>query len=664
MNGTAFPFTAIVGQERLKLALVLNVVDPGIGGVLIRGGKGTAKSTAVRALAEVMPPVEVTAGCPFNCGPEEAASCPGRDDHRDGVPERRAARVVTLPVGASEERLVGSLNIEAALSRGRRVVEPGLLAAAHRGVLYIDEVNLLADHLVDALLDAAAMGWNYIERDGISASHPARFVLVGTMNPEEGELRPQLLDRFGLMAEVEAMLEPGLRAEVVRRRIAFDEDPEGFRAAWAREQEAMAARLAAARSAVREVEVPGSLLEAIVAVCAACGAEGMRADLVLYRAARARAALEGRDRASLEDVRAVAPLVLAHRQRRLPFEAPELDEARLDEALRPFEEDDWQGQDGDGGPGDGPRGPGEPDGDGSLAGEHASRPEGETPGQPPPSPAAAPVGREVPLRAPPPPRGWRRRGERTGRQVLAPGRRGRHIGEAAPRGRCTDPDVAATLRKAAVRTAIEGGAFAVTLRDLRSKRRLETFATLVVMVIDASGSMGARRRMEAAKGAVLSLLRDAYRGRDRVALVAFHGREARLLLPPTRSVDHAHRALVEFGTGGRTPLAAGLDEAALVIHRARRREPTLHALVVLVTDGRANAAPAGVDPVRAASASAGVLRGMGVDALVVDTEQGPVRLGIGWVLARELGGEHVQLEELEAGRLGAAVRGRLGGGRR
>lgn len=663
MTGAVFPFTAIVGQEQLKLALLLNVVDPGIGGVLIRGGKGTAKSTAVRGLAEVMPPVEVTAGCPFSCAPAEATACPGRSSHREARPELRPARVVTLPVGASEERLVGSLNIEAALTSGSRVIEPGLLAAAHRGVLYVDEVNLLADHLVDALLDAAAMGRNYIERDGISASHPARFVLVGTMNPEEGELRPQLLDRFGLMAAVDAQLEPALRAEVVRRRIAFDEDPEGFRAAWASEQAAVAGRLAAARAAAPTVDVPGTLLDAIVAVCAACGAEGMRADLVLYRAARARAAWEGRDRATLEDVRVVAPLVLAHRQRRLPFEPPELDMQRIDEALQPFEDDDSPEPPGDDGPGRPPAGPDRTGDGGGMADAPGEQP-GDAPADAQVPPAAAPVGREVPLRAPAPPRARRRRGERAGRRVPASGRRGRHIGDTAVRGRSADIDIAATLRHAAARTAAEGGVFRVATADLRARRRLETFASLVVMVIDASGSMGARRRMEAAKGAVLSLLRDAYRGRDRVALVAFHGQGARVLLAPTRSVDHAHRALAEFGTGGRTPLAAGLEAAALLVHGARRREPGLHALLVLVTDGRANAAPAGLDPVRAAAARAEVLRSMDVDALVVDTEQGPVRLGIARALARQLGGEHVRLEELEAGALRAAVRARLAGAAR
>jgi magnesium chelatase subunit D len=658
MSGEVFPFAAIVGQEQVKLALLLNVIDPGIGGVLIRGGKGTAKSTAVRALARLLPPVEVTEGCPFACAPGERAECPARGAHSEAPVVERAPRLVTLPVGASEERLVGSLDIEAALTRGERVVEPGLLAAAHQGILYVDEVNLLADHLVDALLDAAAMGRNYIERDGVSASHPARFVLVGTMNPEEGELRPQLLDRFGLMVEAEQALPPADRAEVVRRRMAFERDPAGFNRKWEAETAGLAERLRAARAGLPEVEVPEATLEAIVSVCAACEVDGMRADLAMYRAARAHAAWAGRERVTLDDVRAVAPLVLAHRRRRLPFEQPGFDPGQVDAALEPFENDGDADPDDAGPPASPPQGG--PGGGGAEA--HAPDATDDAgPGEGKGSGGAAPVGDPRPLNSAPElcSGGKRARGGSRRRRRGAEDHRGRHVGSMAATRAGGDIDFGATLRAAMVEFGrvtlpIGRGAW-------RAKRRRSEQAALVVMVVDASGSMGARRRMEAAKGAVLALLQDAYLRRDRVAFVAFDGRGARVLLAPTRSVDQAHRALAEFGTGGRTPLWAGLEEAALLVARARQREPELPALVVLVTDGRANAGAGGLDPVAAALARARTMRALGADALVIDTEQGPVRLGIAGRVAEALGGGLVRLDDLEPGRLWSAVRERRAG---
>nr|MDQ3574814.1 AAA family ATPase [Actinomycetota bacterium] len=295
-GGVAFPFSAVVGQDDLKLGLVLCAVDPRIGGVLLRGQKGSAKSTLARALAVLMP-----GDSPF----------------------------VELPVGATEDRLIGSIDLQAALTGGRRRFQPGLLAAAHGGVLYVDEVNLLPDHLVDVLLDVAASGVNRVEREGISEAHPSHFVLAGSMNPEEGELRPQLLDRFGLAVEVTAPTAPEERAEAVRRRLAFDADPEGFGALWAAEEQRLRQRLAVTRPAAVEPDLVGT----VSAMCASLGAEGLRADLVVTRAAAALAGWEGRQKATVEDVRRVAPLALAHRRRRSPFEEPGIGDDEIEEAL-------------------------------------------------------------------------------------------------------------------------------------------------------------------------------------------------------------------------------------------------------------------------------------------------------------------------------------------
>lgn len=314
----------------MKLALVLNIVSPSVGGVLIRGEKGTAKSTAARALAALLPKMTAVAGCRFSCDPDDPARlCPEcRERLAAGQPLPRAevpTRLVDLPVGATEDRVVGALDLETAIQDGKRRFEPGVLARANRGILYVDEVNLLDDHIVDALLDAAAMGVNTVEREGVSFTHPARFVLVGTMNPEEGELRPQLLDRFGLCVEVTGIAEPEDRVEVVKRLMAFEADPEAFMAAHAAEEKALGAKLAAARERVSRVTIDDAELAAIARLSIALGVDGHRADLVMMRAAKALAALSGRDAVVRDDLRRAAGLALPHRMRRKPFEAVGVD---------------------------------------------------------------------------------------------------------------------------------------------------------------------------------------------------------------------------------------------------------------------------------------------------------------------------------------------------
>ncbi|MHB1559681.1 MAG: ATP-binding protein, partial [Isosphaeraceae bacterium] len=331
-----YPFAALVGQEPLKTALLLIAIDPAIGGVLIRGEKGTAKSTAARALAALLPPLRLVPGCPFHCDPTAPAlSCPHCGDTLDR--ERPAIEgsvpFVELPLGATEDRVLGSLDLERALHEGRRAFQPGLLAAAHRGILYVDEVNLLPDHLVDVLLDAAAMGVNVVQREGVSISHPARFLLVGTMNPEEGELRPQLLDRFGLMVEVSGPRETSRRVEVVRRRIAFEADPAEFEERWREEQARLRATIVAARERLVDVVLGDELLVLICELCCELGVEGLRADIAMHRTACALAALAGRTAVTAEDVREAAELVLPHRRGRRPHEPMGLDSRQLDDLV-------------------------------------------------------------------------------------------------------------------------------------------------------------------------------------------------------------------------------------------------------------------------------------------------------------------------------------------
>ncbi|MGA4962784.1 putative cobaltochelatase [Streptomyces pseudogriseolus] len=660
---TPFPFTAVVGQDDLRLALLLNAVSPSVGGVLVRGEKGTAKSTAVRALTSLLPEVAVVPGCRFSCDPlSPDPGCPDGPHEGGGGGASRPARMVELPVGASEDRLVGALDIERALAEGVKAFEPGLLAAAHRGILYVDEVNLLHDHLVDLLLDAAAMGASYVEREGVSVRHAARFLLVGTMNPEEGELRPQLLDRFGLTVEVAASREPDERVEVVRRRLAYDDDPAGFAARWADEEAAVRQRIVAARELLPSVRLGDGALRQIAATCAAFEVDGMRADIVMARTATALAAWAGRTDVLAEDVRQAALLALPHRRRRNPFDAPGLDEDKLDRTLEEFSGDDDPDNDPDpDGDGGGPGGPGggggQPEPDEGPAGDGAgARPEeGEG------APAPGGGGEQSPVRAAEP---FRTKvlsvpgiGEgAAGRRSRARTEHGRTTGAHRPRGALTKLHLAATVQAAAPHQRARGRSgrgLVVRRDDLRQAAREGREGNLVLFVVDASGSMAARQRMGAVKGAVLSLLLDAYQRRDKVGLVTFRGSAADVALPPTSSVDAAAARLESLPTGGRTPLAAGLLKAHDVLRVERLRDPARRALVVVVTDGRATGGP---EPVALASRAARLFAAEGVASVVVDCESGPVRLGLAGRLAGELGGTAVTLDELRADSIAGLVK--------
>lgn len=339
MERILFPFVSIVGQKDMKKALLLNIVDPGIGGVLIKGEKGTAKSTAVRSLNRILPFRTVVSGCRFGCDPSRKDRlCPEclakLNSGEELIPVTAPTKVVELPLSSTEDRVAGTLDIEHVLKTGEKKFEPGILAQANGNLLYIDEVNLLDDHIVDLMLDSAAMGVNYVEREGVSFSHPSRFVLVGTMNPEEGELRPQLLDRFGLSVDVKGDKDVAQRMEVVRRRIAFDTDPEAYDKSVSEDSDAVRARLDDARKLLPSVKSDDSILEAIVAVTTNFGIDGYRADITMMKAARANAAYEGRTSVSKDDIRAVASLVLSHRMRRRPFEEEAFDMAELDRCLQ------------------------------------------------------------------------------------------------------------------------------------------------------------------------------------------------------------------------------------------------------------------------------------------------------------------------------------------
>jgi magnesium chelatase subunit D len=667
-----FPFTAIVGQTAMKRALLLNAVNPKIGGVLVRGKKGTAKSTAVRSLAALLPEVTVVQGCPYNCSPEDRQGLCGRCEpgNYDAQTVVRQIPIVDLPVGATEDRLVGSLDIEEAIKTGNRVFEPGLIAATHRGILYIDEVNLLNDHLVDILLDAAAMGRNYVEREGISITHRSEFILVGTMNPEEGDLRPQLLDRFGLAVEVEGRFSPEERQQVVKRRIAYEADPQAFMAEWQQAEQGERARVSRSQELLPQVNVSDDILALITSICAEYDIDGMRGDIVMYKTAATIAAYEDRTEVNAEDVREAANLALLHRQRRQPFQQPNLATEQLDSMV-----DDFQGQDRQREPQDSSQNDNQGEGDSEPSDLSPPDLESDEPDQPDPKDpdtGPGPLGQEQQFEVgdpfavrtlnvkPPDKRSRRASGRRN--VTITDSSAGRYVRSKLPEGKASGLALDATLRAAAPhqlgrreRTESQN-AVLIESHDIRVKVRESRSGSLVLFVVDASGSMGAQRRMVAVKGAVMSLLLDAYQRRDRVGMISFRGTSASLMLPPTNSVDLAQVHLAEMPTGGRTPLSAGLFKALEVIETERIKDRDVLPLVVLLSDGRGNVALGQDSPLDEAYAAAGIIGDDKIPSVVVDTESGFIRLGMVQPVAEAMGAQYLKLEDLRADNLAEAVR--------
>jgi len=634
------PFTAVVGQASMKQALVLNAINPAIGGVIIRGERGTAKSTAARALAALLPEQRVLAGCRFGCSPDEG------DLHCFECRERIAAgetievtsrrmHVVELPINASEDRVVGAIDIEAAIRRGERRFEPGVLAEANRNILYVDEVNLLDDHIVDVLLDAAAMGINIVEREGISVDHPSRFILVGTMNPEEGELRPQLLDRFGLCVDVAGLRTVDERVAVIEQDALQREHPQLLYASHAAGETSLARAIARAQQLVESAEMPSQLRHLAVLMCIDAGVHGHRADIVIHRTARALAAWRTAEhgsavppRVTSDDVLRAAELALAHRRTERSPERPsgtdgtaDRTEQRPQDMPTPQTTDDAPTVIGteDAGGDAGSTDHGEQGAASSQATEGAESQSG--------SPEASFAGDIFGVRRIQLPRDRRQRRSPGKRSVTrSDDRRGRYVGSTQSE-HTTDVAFDATLRAAAPhqpwRRAADTDPDAPLLRlerqDLRQKVRERRTGTLIVFVVDASASMDAEQRMQATKGAILSLLRDAYVRRDKVALVVFSGRTARIVLRPTSSVDLAGQRLEKLTVGGTTPLTHGLVAGLKLIRTERLRDPTVYPLLVLISDGRGNISLFGDEPLIEAQNVAAQIHRENVRSLVIDS---------------------------------------------
>ncbi len=627
----SFPFTAIVGQESMKLALILNAVVPTIGGVLIRGEKGTGKSTAVRALARLLPEHDVVEGCHFGCDPTDVealcSECHIRLHAAGKLPShKRRMRVVELPINASEDRVVGTIDIEAALRAGARRFEPGVLAEANRNILYVDEVNLLDDHLVDVLLDAAAMGVNVIEREGVSFSHPSRFILVGTMNPEEGELRPQLLDRFGLCVDVEGIRDPDERVLIAERDAAFRRGDHEFANEFAAADHNLSRALGEAIAAVKNVRITAGQTRLISSICVEADVLGHRADVVIDHAARALAAYRRHATPSREDIYDTATLALAHRARQ-PLRRDQ------DETSSPEPGENQEGTK-----------PSESEGGEPQASENESATEvtaedsasaaeggqqsagtdqGVTTGASSGHESAFEATETFNLRRIDLPRQRRLRkqgGKRSASQTLD--RRGRYV-RAEPKAKVNDLAIDATVRAAAPmqkdRGRLPGERLRLERDDLRQKVRERKVGNLIVFVVDASASMDAEQRMAATKGAILSLLQDAYVRRDRVAVVVFKNRTAEVVMRPTSSVSLARRRLEKLSVGGTTPLTHGLMAGYKVVKTELLRDPTIRPLLVLISDGRGNISMFKEEPLVEAQKVAALIDAEDIDALVIDS---------------------------------------------
>jgi magnesium chelatase subunit D len=655
---TIYPFSAIVGQEKMKLALILNVINPKIGGVLLRGEKGTGKSLAVRALANLLPEIDVVADCPFHCDPQHpkdlCSACSAKTAKGETLPTaKRPVSVIDLPVGATAARLVGTLDIEKAIKNGEKHFEPGILAAANRNILYIDEVNLLDDHLVDVLLDAAAMGVNYVEREGVSFTPPSQFVLVGTMNPEEGELRPQLLDRFALSVEVKGIPYREARAEIVKRRIAFETDPAAFIDSQTAGQEQIRRKILCAIKLLPKVTLSDQMLGLITQICTDFAVDGHRADITIYKTACTLAAFKGRTEVTEEDVKEAAELALPHRRRRQPFEEPKMEQQQIEESTQKWnqnkEKQQQQQQ---------PQNAA-PQNDNPENNNSEQSPDQEA-GQEQVFESASPYNVK-PLSTPILDQVQRSCAGRRSKS-RSNSRTGRYVDSAIPKGKVADLAFDATLRAAAPfqkQRKLESGqqeGLLIEKSDLREKVRERKVGNLIMFVVDASGSMAAEERMVATKGAVLSLLLDAYQRRDRVGMVAFRKDKAELLLPPTNSVELAQRCLSILPTGGRTPMAHGLSLGLDVIQDCLKRDKEAIPLLALISDGRANVPLNGGDPIAEAKMVAREIGCAGVKAIAIDTEQGFLTFGLVKQVCEEMKGRYLRLEELNATPIASAVR--------
>ena len=631
-----YPFTAIVGQDLMKLALILNAINPRIGGVLIKGTKGTAKSTAVRALADLLPEIEVIKDCPFNCNPknlkESCHSCQDRIIAGDIKEENiilKDMRVINLPINSTEDRVVGTIDIKEALMKGIKALEPGILAEANRNILYIDEVNLLADNVADILLDSAAMGLNIIEREGISFHHPSNFILIGTMNPEEGNLRPQLLDRFGLSVDVERIENVDQRVLIVKYVEDFQKDPNNFYSKFKKKQKDLRNKIVKARKNLNLIRISEEDLKKIAQLCINFRTDGHRADITITRAAKTVAAFNGRTVINEDDIKIAAKLSLSHRLRRLPFEDQTFNETDLEEMFEKQKELKT-----------------EKNNLNDNTGDHQIVNIKEEVFEINKNIKADKIIQNKKLR---------KVMNTSGQRIIHPttSARGKYIGGQKPRGLNIPSfhDIALndTLNEAALepenRDAIKNGGNLIIKEDhIHIKKRMGKSSYLIIFCVDASGSIGANGRMEVVKGTIFSILQSNYIHRDKVSLIVFRKDKAELILPPTRSTDLAYKLLKEIPTGGTTPLVAGLIKAIDVALEENRKETGYIPLIILLTDARGNVYYK--DAINDVLKTGEQISKHNIGSIIIDVEDSNVKLGICKRLAKSANAAYYHIDNL------------------
>lgn len=622
-----YPFTAVVGLEQVKRAILIALVNPHAGGLLIGGRKGTAKTTLVRAAQELLTP----------------------------------RKIIELPLNVTEDMLFGSIDIEYAVSKGERRFLPGILGKANDNVLYIDEANLLRQELLNAVLDANTAGFNHVERDGISFTHQVNYTVIGTMNPEEGILPGHILDRFGMYVDVQGEAEIANRVEIIKRALAYGKDIAEFRKQYAESVAELRELVNVSRETLKQVEVTEAMMQLAAQMCAQAFCAGHRAEIYLLEAARAIAVLEKRTYILPKDMQEAAVYVLAHRMR-TPPETQEMEqEQQQNEEPEENQEQEQNEDDAPEQPDELPPPPQLPDNedDGSNEDSDENNEQDEKQEQEQNSNQLAPeeqiadidrsfripklvldMGKNTTLR--------RGSGKRSATKTDL--KQGRYVRAELPKAKVEDLAFDATIRAAApyqkMREA-NGCALNIQKEDLRQKVREKRIGNTFLFAVDASGSMGARERMRAVKGAIFYMLQDAYQKRDRVGMLAFRRQKAEVLLPITRSVDLAQKCLAEMPTGGKTPLADGLATALLTLARLNKKDSELEPILVLVTDGRANAVEEdGGDPVTAAIKMAEKIRKAKITSVVIDTENDFIKLGVAKKVAQAMGASYYRLNQL------------------
>ncbi len=637
-NRKVYPFSAVVGQDLLKKALLINVVNPNVGGVLISGQKGTAKSTLVRGLGNLI--------CDMD--------------------------VVELPLNVTEDRLVGAIDIEKAVVEGKKVINKSILMEANGNILYVDEVNLLSESIINALLEVSQSGICHVEREGISFTHECSFILVGTMNPEEGGLRPQLLDRFGLYVDVLGTEDLSERVNIIRRRIEYEDDPILFIKEWEEEDIKIWNRIEKARKLIEKVKVSKDIMKLASEISLKANCSGHRAEIVMVEAAKAIAALDGRKNISIEDLKEASELALPHRTREIPPNALESEEENEDEEQQEqnqennnenLEDDETQEQQEQQ---EKQEKESQVDDKDEENNEDNKEDEDNEQENVPSSDEETidEIGSLFKVKDLDIKPFDRKKRKGSGRRsiVKTSQLQGQYVRYTLPKGKFKDIAFDATLRAAAPYQNVrdkKGLALAIMKSDIREKVREKRTGSTILFVVDASGSMGAQKRMGAVKGAIMSLLNDAYQKRDSVGMVAFRKEEAEMILGITRSVDLAHKKLKDLPTGGKTPLSLGLHRGYEILKAAKKKDPDIIPVMVLLSDGRGNVSMEGGDPFKEALKISDKIAYEGIQSIVIDTEQDFIKLKLVEDIAKTMKASYFRLEELKADEISQVVKNNI-----